>query len=41
MARVDSCGATEEVSLDLIDAAPGDVVLVHAGIAIGKLRQTP
>lgn len=28
-------GRTEEISVALVDAAPGDVVLVHAGEAIG------
>jgi hydrogenase maturation factor len=36
-ARVEVDGATEEVALDLVDARVGDVVLVHAGVAIGTL----
>ena len=37
-ATVDVDGAVEEVSVELVDAAVGDVVLVHAGVAIGKVR---
>jgi hydrogenase expression/formation protein HypC len=37
MARVDVAGVGEEVSVELIEAAVGDVVLVHARVAIGKL----
>lgn len=29
--------AIEEVSVELIEAAPGDIVLVHAGVAIARL----
>ena len=35
--EVEVDGAIEEVALDLVDARVGDVVLVHAGIAIGRL----
>jgi hydrogenase expression/formation protein HypC len=39
MAVVDTgSGAHEEVSVALVDAAVGDVVLVHAGEAIGRVR---
>jgi hydrogenase expression/formation protein HypC len=39
MALVDTgSGAREEVSVALVDAAVGDVVLVHAGEAIGRVR---
>ena len=38
MARVELDGITEDVMLDLVDAMVGDVVLVHAGVAIGTLR---
>jgi hydrogenase expression/formation protein HypC len=39
MAVVDTgSGAREEVSVALVDAAVGDVVLVHAGEAIGRVR---
>ena len=31
-------GSPEEVSVALVDAAVGDVVLVHAGEAIGVVR---
>jgi hydrogenase maturation factor len=37
MARVDVDGVAEEVSVELIDAAVGDIVLVHAKVAIGRL----
>ena len=37
LARVDTGVGTETVSVALVDAAPGDVVLVHAGEAIGSL----
>ena len=37
MARVDVDGVGEEVSVELIDAAVGDIVLVHAKVAIGRL----
>jgi hydrogenase maturation factor len=35
--EVEVDGAIEEVALDLVEARVGDVVLVHAGIAIGRL----
>jgi hydrogenase expression/formation protein HypC len=39
MAVVDTgAGTREEVSVALVDAAVGDVVLVHAGEAIGRVR---
>ena len=37
LARVEPSGDTEEINVELIDAMVGDRVLVHAGIAIGKL----
>jgi hydrogenase expression/formation protein HypC len=38
LARVDTGeGTEEEVSVALVDAAVGDVVLVHAGEAIARL----
>jgi hydrogenase maturation factor len=37
LARVDTGVGTETVSVALVDAAPGDVVLVHAGEAIASL----
>ena len=39
MAVVDTrAGTREEVSVALVDTAVGDVVLVHAGEAIGRVR---
>jgi hydrogenase maturation factor len=37
MARVDVAGVGEEVSVELVEAPVGDVVLVHARVAIGRL----
>mgnify|MGYP001668346123 CR=1 FL=1 len=38
VAVVDVTGAKREISVDLIDnLAPGDYVMVHAGIAIAKI----
>jgi hydrogenase expression/formation protein HypC len=37
LARVDTGVSTETVSVALVDAATGDVVLVHAGEAIASL----
>jgi hydrogenase expression/formation protein HypC len=37
MARVDVAGVGEEVTVELVEAAVGDVVLVHARVAIGRL----
>ncbi len=37
LALVDTGVSTETVSVALVDAAPGDVVLVHAGEAIASL----
>lgn len=37
MARVDTGHGIEEVNVELVDAAAGDLVLVHAGVAITKL----
>jgi hydrogenase maturation factor len=38
LALVDTGSSTEEVSIALVDAAVGDVVLVHAKEAIGVVR---
>lgn len=40
-ALVDSDGATFKVQIDLLDekVEKGDLVLVHAGFAIGKIRK--
>jgi hydrogenase expression/formation protein HypC len=41
MAVVDTgAGTREEISVALVDAAVGDVVLVHAGEAIGRGAST-
>jgi hydrogenase expression/formation protein HypC len=41
MAVVDTgAGTREEISVALVDAAVGDVVLVHAGEAIGRGTST-
>jgi hydrogenase maturation factor len=37
LARVEAGGIIEEISVELIDAEAGGLVLVHAGVAIGKL----
>jgi hydrogenase expression/formation protein HypC len=37
LARVETGGRTEIVSVALVEAGPGDVVLVHAGEAIASL----
>lgn len=38
MALVDASGAHREVSAELLsDIAPGDYVMVHAGLAIAKI----
>jgi hydrogenase expression/formation protein HypC len=40
LARVDTgAGPAEEVSVALVDASVGDVVLVHAGEAIARLER--
>jgi hydrogenase expression/formation protein HypC len=36
-ARVEIGALVEEVSVELVEAAVGDVVLVHGGVAIGTL----
>ena len=46
LARVETGDGCEEVSIALVDAGVGDVVLVHAGEAIARLgrdvgRETP
>ena len=42
MAVVDTgAGTREEVSVALVDAAVGDVLLVHAGEAIGRSGRQP
>jgi hydrogenase expression/formation protein HypC len=38
IASVQFEAAIEKVSLELIEAAPGDIVLVHAGVAIARLE---
>jgi len=37
MAAVDLNGAIEEVSIELIESAPGDIVMVHARVAIARV----
>ena len=37
MASVDLDGAIDEISVELVDSAPGDIVLVHARVAIARL----
>jgi len=38
----DAAAATEDVACDLVwPVAPGDRVLVHAGVAIGRLEEEP
>jgi hydrogenase expression/formation protein HypC len=37
IARVDFSGNVVAVNVSLVDAAPGDYVLTHAGVAIEKL----
>ncbi|MHC1557395.1 HypC/HybG/HupF family hydrogenase formation chaperone [Actinomycetospora sp. C-140] len=41
LARVDTGTGTEEISIALVDAAVGDVVLVHAGEAIATVPTPP
>jgi len=41
MALAEFPGATEEINVELVDAAPGDLVLVHARIAISRSRREP
>ena len=41
MARVSMGAGTEEVSIALVDAHPGDLVLVHAREAIAVLGRRP
>jgi len=36
-ARVEIGALAEDVSVELVDAAVGDVVLIHGGVAIGTL----
>jgi hydrogenase expression/formation protein HypC len=38
MARVDTGASVEEVSVELVEAAVGDTLLVHAGVAIGRVQ---
>jgi hydrogenase maturation factor len=40
MAAVDFGGAVEEVSVALIETAPGDSILVHAKVAIARAAPT-
>jgi hypothetical protein len=37
MARVETGISIEEVCIDLVEAAVGDTLLVHAGVAIGHV----
>lgn len=37
MASVELNGATQEISIELTDCAPGDVVMVHAKVAIARV----
>jgi hydrogenase maturation factor len=37
MADIDFGDSTEEVSVELVDSVPGDIVLVHAGVAIQRM----
>lgn len=37
-ARVDTGATVEEVGVELVDAAVGDTLLVHAGVAIGRIQ---
>jgi len=37
MVRVDTGVSIEEVCIELIEAAVGDTILVHAKVAIGKV----
>jgi len=39
MARVSTRAGTEEISIALVDAQPGDLVLVHAAEAIAVLER--
>jgi hydrogenase expression/formation protein HypC len=41
LAVVDTGTGEEEVSVALVDARPGDRILVHAGEAIGVVRDSP
>ena len=38
MARVDTGASVEEISIALVDAVVGDTLLVHAGVAIGRIQ---
>jgi hydrogenase maturation factor len=38
MAAAEGEAGIEEISVELCDAEAGDVVLVHAGVAIARLR---
>jgi hydrogenase expression/formation protein HypC len=37
-ARVDFTGSVVQVNISMVDVAPGDYVLVHAGMAIQKVE---
>jgi hydrogenase maturation factor len=39
MARVDTGASVGEISVELVDAAVGDTLLVHAGVAIGRIQR--
>jgi hydrogenase maturation factor len=38
-ARVETGGEFETINLELVDAVAGDLVLVHAGVAIAKVGE--
>jgi hydrogenase maturation factor len=38
-ANVDTGTSVELVSVELIDAMAGDIVLAHAGVAIGRVQE--
>jgi hydrogenase maturation factor len=38
----DTTGGEEEVAIDLVEpVAPGEILLVHAGVALANLSHTP
>lgn len=38
MAKVDFCGVTKDICIQWVDAAEGDYVLAHAGMAISVVN---
>lgn len=40
LAQVERSGEIETVDIELCDAAVGDTVLVHAGVALARLNST-